>query len=374
MVVGVTVSVGIINTMALVVFAIALCWRLDQIRRNGWGLQPLAMTVAIAALTLSFVVADDSVTDAMEAAFTGASRVVFYALLAVAVAALVVVFFFPGPEVSRERRAGLEALPLVVALVGLQVTMLVIPVEIRTASISEWTARNWSFALFFLIACGYLSYGFVACVRSVYRFFQAADGYLRTSLGLLVLGLGLLAVGSLAQICFVLVSMGDLARMPWLLTTSRILTVLGVVAFLFGISYPMVHSRIAAAMANRRRRRMDTDLIPLWRLVTEAVPEVVLPNPGILVPTTRLHRRVVETRDALTQISPFLPRLFEYADVDVQARLLKRAVEEYREAAEIKGAVWDVVPDDGAGLEADAEPLRRLSQAVAAEEFGLAQR
>lgn len=103
---GVDVGIGAVNAVAAVVFAFAFCWRLDQIRRGGWGLQPLAMMVAVAALTLAFVVVDDSVADALNAVgFAGASRVAFYALLAIGVAALVVVFFFPG-QVTRERRAG----------------------------------------------------------------------------------------------------------------------------------------------------------------------------------------------------------------------------------------------------------------------------
>lgn len=372
MVVGVSVGIGIVNAIALVVFAVALCWRLDQIRRNGWGLQPLAMTVAIAALTLAFVMSDSSVTNALDAAlFTGASRVVFYALLAVGVAALVVVFFFPG-QVSRERRAGLEALPLVVALIGLQVTMLVIPVEIRTASITEWTARNWSFALFFLIASGYLAYGFIACVRNVRRFYRTASGYLRMSLGLLVLGLGLLGLGSIAQIVFVVGSAGDVLRAPWLLTASRVLAVAGVVAFLVGISYPMIYARYQSLTANRRRRRVDEELQPLWKLVTEAVPEVVLPEAGALTPTIRLHRRVVETRDALTQISPCLPVVFEYAEPAVQARLLRVAVDEYTSANRVSGEVRDVLPDEGDGLDDDAAPLVALSRALREETLGLA--
>lgn len=371
MVVGVSVSIGVVNVIALVVFAVAFCWRLDQIRRQGWGLQPLAMTIAITALTLAFVVSESSVAAALDAAlFTGASRVVFYALLAVGVAALVVVFFFPG-HLSRERRAGMEALPLVVALIGLQVTMLVIPVEIRTASMSEWTAKSWSFAIFFLIASGYLAYGFIACVRNVRKFFLEADGYLRVSLGLLVVGLGLLALGSLVQIVFVIGSAAGFLRVPWLLSTSGVLAVLGVVAFLVGVSYPMVYAKVQSTLANRRRRRVDTELLPLWRLLTDAVPEVVLPDTGQMTPTTRVHRRVVEIRDALTQVSPCLPRAFAYAEPAVQARMLRGAITTYT-TEPVSGAVRDVVPDEGVGLEDDAAPLVRLSQALADDAMDMA--
>ena len=106
-------------------------------------------------------------------------------------------------------------------------------------------------------------------------------------------------------------------------------------------------------------------------MVTDAIPEVVLPDVGNLPPTTRLHRRVVETRDALTQLSPYLPPVFEYAEVEVQVRLLRAAVVEAMAAADgsrekISGAVRDLAPAEGEGLEADAAPLIRLSKALLA--------
>ncbi|MDS1115125.1 MAB_1171c family putative transporter [Gordonia westfalica] len=360
-------GIGVVNAIAAAVFAFAFCWRLDQIRRAGWGLQPLAMMVAVASLTLAFVVIDESVAAVLnDNGFEGLSRVAFYALLAIGVAALVIVFFFPD-RVTRERRAGWEALPLVASLVGLQVTMLVIPVEIRTATISEWTVQNWGFALFILIASGYLTYGFGACVNSVRKFYSTADGYLRVSLGLLIAGLGLLALSAVCQIAFVIVSATGVVRSPWLVTTNRVVAILGIVVFLLGISYPMAYARVQSVLANRRRRRLDTDLLPLWRLVTDAVPEVVLPDPGQLSPTTRLHRRVVETRDALTQVSPYLPVAFDYAEVGVQARMLRAAVAAMTstEAGDkTSGAVRNLAPADGEGLEADAAPLIRLSTAL----------
>ncbi|KAF0967458.1 hypothetical protein BPODLACK_04116 [Gordonia sp. YY1] len=368
---NIDVGVGVVNAIAAAVFAFAFCWRLDQIRRAGWGLQPLAMMVAVASLTLAFVVVDESVSAALDDnGFPGLSRVAFYALLAIGVAALVIVFFFPD-RVSRERRAGWEALPLVASLVGLQVTMLVIPVEIRTATISEWTVQNWGFALFMLIASGYLTYGFAACVNSVRKFYATADGYLRVSLGLLIGGLGLLALSAVGQIVFVIVSATNVVRSPWLVTTNRVVAILGIVVFLSGISYPMVYARVQTFLANRRRRRLDIELLPLWRLVTEAVPEVVLPDPGPLSPTTRLHRRVVETRDALTQISPHLSVAFDYAEVGVQARMLRAAVDGMTSPAvaeKTSGAVRDLAPADGEGLEADAAPLIRLSTALGLSE------
>lgn len=177
-------------------------------------------------------------------------------------------------------------------------------------------------------------------------------------------GLTCLAVGAVCQIVFVIVSATNVVRSPWLLTTNRAVAIVGVVTFLMGISYPMVYARVQSVAANRRRRRLDAELVPLWRLVTDAVPEVVLPDAGRLTPTTRLHRRVVETRDALTQLSPRVPAVFGYAEPEVQARLLRAAVAGHDPREGDGGAVRDLAPADGEGLEADAVPLIRLARAL----------
>ncbi|MDL9947418.1 hypothetical protein QSJ19_17885 [Gordonia sp. ABSL11-1] len=372
------IAIGVVNAIAAVVFAAALCWRLEQIRREGGGLQAVAMTVAIAALTLAFVVSGQDVTDAIDTVlFTGAARVLFYALLAVGVAGLIVVFFFPGRSTTRERRAGIEAIPLVVALIGLQVSMLVIPIDLRTENLSEWTARNVAYAIFVLIASGYLTYGFVACVRSIRRFLVLADGYLRTSLGMLLGGLAFLTVSSVLQILFVIGSSAEVIDLPWLLGAARACSIIGVVGFLIGISYPMLHARWHTITSGRRHRRDADALQPLWELVTGAVPEVVLPlsestnvasapdGAGTTsTPSLILHRRVVEIRDALTQLSPHLTDDFEIVDDDARADMLWAAAEDHALAGRARGAVREVLPG-GRQLEEDAAPLLRLSAAVA---------
>ncbi|MFI8774703.1 MAB_1171c family putative transporter [Gordonia sp. NPDC062954] len=364
------IAVGILNTVAAVVFTAALCWRLEQIRREGGGLQSIAMTIAIAALTLAFVVSGADVTEAIDTVtFTGAARVLFYGLLAVGVAALIIVFFFPGRSTSRERRAGIEAVPLVVALIGLQITMLVIPIDLRTEGLSVWTARNIAYAVFVLIASGYLTYGFVACVRSIRRFLQLAEGYLRTSLVLLLIGLMSLTAGAVTQIVFVIGSATRTFGQGRLLDVSGVCSAVGVVAFLVGISYPMLRARWHAITSRRRYRREIDALGPLWELVTEAVPEVVLPISGAPAPALLLHRRVVEIRDALTQLSPYLTDDFEVVDDAARADMIWAAVEEYAVAGTPRAAVRDVVPG-GADIESDAAPLLRLSEAVAAQPVG----
>lgn len=359
------IVVGVLNTLAAVVFAAALCWRLEQIRRQGGGLQPIAMTVAIVALTLAFVVSDGDVASAIdETLFVGAQRVLFYGLLAVGVAALIVVFFFPDHE-TRRHRAGVEAIPLVAAIIGLQVTMLVIPTDMRTQDLSDWTVQNIAFALFVLIASAYLTYGFVACVHSVRRFFRLADGYLRTSLGLLAAGLLALALSALLQIVFVLGASTGWFAWNWLLTSGQVCAVVGVVGFLIGISYPMLHARWQSLTSARRHRRQAEELLPLWTLITGAIPEVVLPAGKSMSPSMLLRRRVVEIRDGLTQVSPYLTEDFEVVDDAARAEMLWAAADDYVAVGRARGPVRDVMPVAATDLDRDAAPLIRLSRALA---------
>ncbi|MGW0037913.1 MAB_1171c family putative transporter [Gordonia sp. NPDC003376] len=357
----------VVNVVALAAFVGALCWRIDQVRRNGGGLQAFAMTTSIAALTLAFAVSNHSASETLDdIGFVGLSRLLLYVLLAVGVAGLVIVFFLPGGRVTRERRAGVEAVPLVAALVGLQISLSFIPTDMRTASISEWTLKNWGFALFYLIASGYLAYGLGACVRSVSKYLRLADGYLRTSLSVLVAGLGLLAAGSIVQVVYVLTGALGLVDLPWILTASRVFAVTGLVLFLVGISYPMLQAKWQGLSRSRRRRRDAQAILPLWTLVTDAVPEVVLPIDGTLSPTALLHRRVVEIRDALSQLSPLLPAEFTTTDPEQQIWMLQMAVALRTREGASPGAVWPVLPESGGGLDGDAAPLLALSRVLAA--------
>ena len=47
-------------------------------------------------------------------------------------------------------------------------------------------------------------------------------------------------------------------------------------------------------------------------------------QPGKRTATERFHRRIIETRDALTQLSPYLSEDFEIADDDTRVTMLYR--------------------------------------------------
>lgn len=103
-------------------------------------------------------------------------------------------------------------------------------------------------------------------------------------------------------------------------------------------------------------------------MVTEAVPEVVLPAPdgGELkaTPIILFDRRVVEIRDALTQLSPLLPDDFDESSPERQAKLIGVAARRYADEGAPSGEVRDILPTTAATIVGDGEPLREVSLAM----------
>lgn len=362
--------VGVVNAIALALFALALCWRIDRLRREAAGLQPVAMTVAISATTLAFVVGNPRVRQWLnDDFFPGADRLSIYCLLAIGVAALVVVFFYGTTEEQRQRRAGVEAIPLVVTLIGLNVAMLATPVPVRTEHMSDWTVHHVGYALFFVIADCYVAYGMAACVVSIGRYVRHAEGYLRHSLIILSTGLGLLGVAALIQTLYVVTAGLHVAHLHVLLNVAAVLALLGAVLFLAGICYPLVRARVMSFLYDRRHRSQYRELEPLWALTTSALPGVVLPSPpqgafdGSII--WLFQRRVVEIRDALLQLSPYLPDDFDELESAAQATALRDAVNTYVDLGGSAGAVRQVLAGAGDDLDSDAAPLLRISRELA---------
>jgi hypothetical protein len=99
--------------------------------------------------------------------------------------------------------------------------------------------------------------------------------------------------------------------------------VVSILLFVVGVTYPGARARIASLALWPRHRRDHRRLTPLWQLLAEAYPENVL-RPA--APTLRdrwrargvhrrYHRRIVECRDGLVDISPYLGYTVEDTEV-----------------------------------------------------------
>lgn len=128
------------------------------------------------------------------------------------------------------------------------------------------------------------------------------------------------------------------------------------------IAIPLVHALLARAELDRAGRCCRR-LRPLWRVLTAAVPEVVLDPgyPGSGESTSRLYRMTVEIRDALVQLEQFAPEASEsHADMREFASRIAQAAQAKTDgrspvaAVTRRGATTPVVRDR-------ADELRYLS-------------
>ncbi|WP_040765904.1 MAB_1171c family putative transporter [Tsukamurella sp. 1534] len=361
-------AVKLVNVLGVAFFTIVLCWRVDRLYRAKAGIQAVAVTVAIAALTVAVLMLGSPLSPEIDSAlWQGASRLCGYASLALGVAALAVAFFYGPTESARQRRAGMEAIPLIAAVVGLSVAMTAMSPSIRNANLDAWSVQDVSFAVFFAIAGVYLMYGLGDCVLSLTRLMPFADGYLVTSLRLMSVGLGLTAIGSLTQVVFVVTSVFGFASWPVLLTVSQASTAGGIIMFVVGLSYPGVRGFFVEMRYRRRHRRDYKRLEPLWSLLTGAVPEVVLhAGKAGRDPHLRFQRRIVEIRDVLVQLSPYLPDDFGDGIPEENVHNLLVAMDMRIEAGPVQAPSSMVLPPDGPSIDDDAAPLLALADAVRA--------
>lgn len=355
--------VKLINGLGVGFFTVVLCWRVHALIRARAGVQTMAITVAIAALTLAPMLLATAIGDHLDdSTGTGVGRVVGYACLALGVAALAVAFFYGHTESARQRRAGIEAVPLVVAVVGLSFAMTQTPEALRTASLDSLTVRDVGLAVFFVIAGAYLMYGLADCVLSLSRLLPFAEGYLRISLRTMGAGLGIAAIGAAMQVLFIVVNLVYYATWSAVLELSRLSIVVGIVVFVVGLSYPGVRGLVVRVRYRRGHRVDYRRLEPLWVLLTDAVPEVVLPRIADSDPNLRFQRRVVEIRDVLVQLSPYLSEGFGIGgDPVADVADLKRSIAARAESRGVVAPTRMVLVPKGRSIDDDAAPLLILS-------------
>jgi hypothetical protein len=163
--------------------------------------------------------------------------------------------------------------------------------------------------------------------------------------------------------------------LPVLLDIGAVLVVIGSLSFLAGICYPGVRARAASFRRRRQHSRDYHQLHPLWTVLVGAYPNIELraapPRALDLLRPRNVHRRyyrrVIEIRDGLVQLSPYLETdLTVLAGDDPGSAAAELAAALSRHAA---GAANDrrahlVLPGGASDIEADVQPLLALSRAM----------
>ncbi|XKJ35539.1 MAB_1171c family putative transporter [Streptomyces sp. 147326] len=171
-------------------------------------------------------------------------------------------------------------------------------------------------------------------------------------------------------------------------TDAKLLLDLAIPLFVAGVVYPGLVTRWASIRLWWHHGRVYHRPAPLWEALHLAFPEDALKRTGggrrwdVLSPRgvhRRYYRRVIECRDGLVRISPYLALEAATADAEapltpeVAARQLRTALRGYASGEDAPSqAVPVALPGEGEGegedrLESDVRQVIRLSEALTAQ-------
>lgn len=369
-----------LNVVAMVLFATALAWRIYQTYRAPRLLPNWAITVTIVCVAGSFLAQQKVISGWLDGLTgKGTGRLVNNIMLAIGVCALLIVFLGSALGPRRPRRVLFELVPLSGAIALMLVAMALTPPEVRGLALSPKLVHVPGVALFYLGAGIYLIYGLAACAWWIFRYIRTADRHLKTGLKLSAAGLVCLSVGSVFRALYIVIAWAFGPSIPLLLTVAVPLVLLGIVLFLAGITYPGARARFAALRRRRQHRRHHDELTPLWTALAGIYPNIVLRTTPQSRwerwrPRTvhrRYYRRVIEIRDGLVQLSPYLETDLTTLAADdprAAAEALKTAIARQTAGEETDGRAKLVLPGGASDIESDVRPLLALSAAVSRSE------
>jgi hypothetical protein len=290
----------------------------------------------------------------------------------------------PAAARARVRR---QAVPFAVTAVVASAAMAVTPHAERSHTYATADMRVPGVAVFYLSAGAYLTYALATALYWTVRYARQASRPLVTGLWMVAAALTGMVSASAVRECVTLVRLLGESVPPPVVIGAKLLLDLAIPLFVAGVVWPGLVTRWASIRLSWHHGRVYRRLTPLWTALHTAFPEDALERTrahrrwDVLSPQgvhRRYYRRVIECRDGLVRISPYLALEASTADADsplppeVAARHLRSALRAYASGEEAPSQAVPVALPDGAdgtdgddgGLEADVRQLTRLSEAL----------
>ncbi|MFF4361059.1 MAB_1171c family putative transporter [Streptomyces sp. NPDC001604] len=312
------VIVSVILVAMILAFVAALGWKIFQLIKAPRDASLRAVTLCLISAACSFVLARQPFSGWIASlAGPSAPRLVQNLCVLSMVFWLMCFYLYSAAPDADEgnRRARREALLLTLAAIGLITATAAAGVGDHGADFQGSDLRDPALVSFYLIADVYLVYALSMALRWTCSYARASQRPLATGLWMAAVGIGAMA-GSCTIRTVLTVVRWQGGTVPRTVTwASSVIIALAVPLFLLGVSYPGAATRLAAVRVRRQHRRMYHRLGPLWQMLHEAYPEHSLyrmpatPWRDRLLPLglhRRYYRRVIECRDGLVRISPYL--------------------------------------------------------------------
>lgn len=353
----------------------ATAWKLYQLTKapHDRPLRAVTWCLGSAAIAYPFGVAD--IAGPVDAVIgTGVSKLVQNALLFVAGYWLMCFYLHSAADAEfGRRRARREIIPLVVSVAAITVATFITPLNQRGAAYDTGNMHTAGVALFYFFGGLYMAYALATAFRWTVRYAKLSHRPLVTGLWIAAAGMAGMVVGSGVRTIFVVVRVLSSLKTSPLIVVADLLVAASIPTFVIGVIYPTLATRIGALRVWWQHRRLCRQLSPLWTMLHEAYPEDELSRvPGgrwrdvlrLRGVHRRYYRRVIECRDGLVRVSPYLSA---EGDLDQPVRLagaLREALRARAAGAPASGAAMPVAVPEGDGLDADVKQLVALSKAL----------
>lgn len=345
---------------------------------SGLLLSCLALLAVGQALSLP------DVTDALDATTAAGVGKLFYNAATMLGLYTLVAFFaraLMGAAPSRRRlRADGAALALVVA--ALAALMIATPQPLRSHSLTSPYLGYPTVAWFYLVGNGYFVYAYLTCGFWTWQYARRTAGYLATALKVIALGLVGVTVTSLVRATWVAVQYLRGPELDWVNSVNFRINNVSFLALTAGLLFLALVQAIPAVRTWLTQRRQFRALLPLWSTIAAAYPELVLDrahNENTALPVAprarrqRFYRRVVECRDGLLRLGPWMAPLATDRDLQAESPTqIASYIDEAIRRQQQRGDPADEAADDAVSVaipttsdaRADVDQLIAISDAL----------
>ncbi|MEV8309798.1 MAB_1171c family putative transporter [Streptomyces flavidovirens] len=230
-----------------------------------------------------------------------------------------------GSDAAYRRRLRINTGLLAGVLSALGIAMIATPAAMRGHSLSTPYMAEPAIASFYIIGNASFVYAYLASALWALRYAHRASRHLGLGLRTMALGLLGLMITSVNRMILVVLRIAEPGAHEAFNTVNWSISNWAMGSVLIGICYSACVQLISRLRSIVHHRRMHQELTPLWTVLTSAYPELILNQTPAGSKWHRLHqrrtheqrfyRRLIECRDGLVRLSPYLTRVAPDADL-----------------------------------------------------------
>ncbi|MGP4001054.1 MAB_1171c family putative transporter [Streptomyces sp. 8N706] len=377
-----SVILGIVLTLALV-------WKGSQLLKAPSDKLLQAVTLCIVCASCSFPLGLPAVARLADSFIgAGAAKLLQNVFLLGTVYCLQCFFLFAISDRETGRvRARRELFPLGVTVLVITLAMLATPADERSHTYATANMQAPGVAVFYVAAGLYLVYSLAMALWWTLRYARMVGRPFATGLWLIAAALtAMVLAGSLREVLNVVRWLDGTVPAP-VIVGAKLLLDLAIPLFVIGIIYPATVTRWATVRLWWQHRRMYRRLAPLWTALHQAFPEDSLNRRvpgglrdalGVRKVHRRYYRRVIECRDGLVHLSPYLaragaedgaepgaaPEPLSQLPPQVAALRLREALRAHAAGEPASTQAVPIALPSGDGLDDDVRQLTVLSDAL----------